>query len=993
MTGRRLLIVISLCFIAIYEVLAINPQGLADSVGLYVQQYASVGKLSVQRIRVQNKTAKVFFSKNLSGIPFTPDIANDVHEIAKYFIFPDEDGEVLVFTDGYEISELVLSRSLPKNKRRSPYRLSKGIPLVQNTSTPNDPDRGLEGIHLVVYGSHGLFFNQSRETWMFQRARLFTTVEDLYTSSYTMPYLVPMLENAGAIVLQPRERDTQTIEVVVDERDAWQVACSSDWRFHKDGGFGHKSGDEPLYEGENPFTMGGYAKAATTNDKDKVEVFTYYPDVPKRAEYAVYVSYKSLENSTQKARYSVYHNGQLTTYNVNQRMGGGTWIYLGTFEFSTDREENKIEVSNYGKAGEVVTTDAVKVGGGMGSVARYCSPNSTVNIPSSKRFKQKESEIPFVAYADTMHAYLSDMPRYMEGARYWLQYAGIPDSVYNYTHSLNDYTDDYTSRGRWVNYLAGGSEVNPDNEGLGIPVHLSIAFHTDAGIRRNDSIIGTLMIYTNHSDNDEMTYPTGVSRLAARDFGDYIQTQIVDDVRRIYAPEWNRRMLMNASYSECRNPEMPAVILELLSHQNFADMRYGLDPRFRFTVSRAIYKGIVRFIYEQYNTTYCIQPLPVKDFGMHFTGKPHGDSICLSWKPTHDSIEATAQPQYYILYTRKDSSDWDNGVCVQDTHCIVAAQRGVRYDFRVAAANRGGISMTSETLSAYIAPEEKGRVLIINGFTRVSAPESFTIDSTYAGFYRTCGIPYGTDIAYIGEQYEFQRDKMWKSDDDAGFGSCYSDLSDKLFVGNTFAYPVMHGKVLQQLGFTYLSCSASSVDSIPTDFQLVDIIMGQQKECVLGTQKQTVSFKTFDEQLQRAVSRYAACGGKMLISGSYISSDLANNPRANAQDYQFLTEQLHSDYRTANASKSGVVAFGKKKYQLQTTISPSVLRCENAEGLTPKGAQAKVAARYADSGICAAISYNNASQLLLFGFPLECIQDFNAIYTECIHHFFPSDKQ
>ena len=34
------------------------------------------------------------------------------------------------------------------------------------------------------------------------------------------------------------------------------------------------------------------------------------------------------------------------------------------------------------------------------------------------------------------------------------------------------------------------------------------------------------------------------------------------------------------------------MLLELLSHQNFADMRYGSDPRFKFLVSRAIYKGI-----------------------------------------------------------------------------------------------------------------------------------------------------------------------------------------------------------------------------------------------------------------------------------------------------------------------------------------------------------------------------------------------------------------
>jgi len=37
------------------------------------------------------------------------------------------------------------------------------------------------------------------------------------------------------------------------------------------------------------------------------------------------------------------------------------------------------------------------------------------------------------------------------------------------------------------------------------------------------------------------------------------------------------------------------MLLELLSHQNLADMKYGIDPRFKFLVSRAIYKGMLRY--------------------------------------------------------------------------------------------------------------------------------------------------------------------------------------------------------------------------------------------------------------------------------------------------------------------------------------------------------------------------------------------------------------
>ncbi|MCK7533309.1 MAG: hypothetical protein MZV63_20900 [Marinilabiliales bacterium] len=41
------------------------------------------------------------------------------------------------------------------------------------------------------------------------------------------------------------------------------------------------------------------------------------------------------------------------------------------------------------------------------------------------------------------------------------------------------------------------------------------------------------------------------------------------------------------------------------SHQNLADQRYGLDPRFRFHVSRAVYKGILRYLASASGTGIC----------------------------------------------------------------------------------------------------------------------------------------------------------------------------------------------------------------------------------------------------------------------------------------------------------------------------------------------------------------------------------------------------
>ena len=58
------------------------------------------------------------------------------------------------------------------------------------------------------------------------------------------------------------------------------------------------------------------------------------------------------------------------------------------------------------------------------------------------------------------------------------------------------------------------------------------------------------------------------------------------------------------------------MLLELLSHQNLADMKYNLDPRFRFSVSRSVYKGILKYLAYVEKREYTIQPLPVTGFAV-----------------------------------------------------------------------------------------------------------------------------------------------------------------------------------------------------------------------------------------------------------------------------------------------------------------------------------------------------------------------------------------
>ena len=94
----------------------------------------------------------------------------------------------------------------------------------------------------------------------------------------------------------------------------------------------------------------------------------------------------------------------------------------------------------------------------------------------------------------------SGRPKFAEGSRYWLQFAGMPDTlVYNLNNDTLDYNDDYQNRAEYGNYLYGapyGPSKNRNVKGLGIPIDLSLAFHTDAGKTKNDTTVGTLSIYS-----------------------------------------------------------------------------------------------------------------------------------------------------------------------------------------------------------------------------------------------------------------------------------------------------------------------------------------------------------------------------------------------------------------------------------------------------------------------------------------------------------------
>ena len=914
---------------------------LDQKLNSFARQYVSSRTIKIDSILIQKKKVTLFANEALEDIPFREYNVSELYaSIAP--LFPNA-SKIVILTRDTDIESLIPEydrKGRPNKKRLYSIKESK-YPLTRSLSTPHEIKNGLQNRHIALWQSHGLYYAQTAHRWEWQRARMFGTVEDLFTQSFVLPYLTPMLENAGATILIPRERDTQIHEIIIDNdrstpgSEYKELDGEKAWSDGEKAGFGHIQAT--YTNGENPFTQGTYRQTVTQR-KGKESLIEWIPEIPESGNYAVYASYQSFPNSTEQALYTIHHAGGETTIAVNQTMGGGTWIYLGNFKFTAhEQAHERIVLTNQSnKSGKIITADAIKIGGGMGNIAR--SP----------------LESPYPIEAET-----SGYPRFTEAARYWLQWAGIPDSIYSKSAFRNDYQDDIYARPQWVNYL---------KEQTHIPIDMAFAFHSDAGTTPDDSIIGTLGIYMSKS-NDGI-YTNRKSREIARDLTDMIQTQILSDVRKVYNPQWSRRGMWNQSYIEARIPDVPTMLLELLSHQNFADMRYGLDPRFRFLICRAIYKGMLRYICFQNKQEPIVQPLPPDRL---YTELVETNKVRIGWKAVQDTLEESASPTAYILYSRKDSGGFDNGTLVKGEEIILPIETGIIHSYKVAAVNKGGISFPSEIVSVYRSPkgEKDKTVLIVNGFDRISGPASFesTADSL-AGFLYAVdrGVPYLNDIAFIGDQFEFRRSATWNSNDNNGHGDSYNNYAGQVIAGNTFDYPFIHGQAMAETGYSFVSCSHKSLAEgvvKPDTYPIIDLILGKQRQPVITP------------VLQDTLRSYLAQGGNLLVSGTNLFSDSWGN----AQDRTFVEEVLKGKLASRNASKEGIVnscaspyGYINGRYTFRTRPNPICYSIESVDGVLPADKLAHTILRYPENNIGAGIVYEGKYRTCSLGFPFEALQ-------------------
>ncbi len=921
----------------------------SHSLNEYFLTYRAKGAWFARQPRMKNltvddrsRTVTVTLDECFAQQDFTDKQVGQIYKkVRKALPKPISKYQVRIVTNGMLIEDFVPNHKARGGNQQALWGKTDydGRPWVDNASRPVRITHGLYDRHISLWASHGRYYDNKKGVWKWQRPNLFATTEDLFTQTIVVPFLIPMLENAGAVVFTPRERDWQTDEYIVDNDGGLntqpghyrEYAEDGQWTATPQRGFRAHSGH--YTDNENPFAAGTARMLKASKKGDKAFV-KYQPRFARAGRYAVYVSYQTLDASVDDAHYTVFHKGQATEFRVNQQMGGGTWVYLGTFEFDKGESlDNCVMLTNQSHMKGVVTADAVRFGGGMGNIER----GGTV----------------------------SHYPRALEGARYYAQWAGAPYSAYGGRGGEDDYSDDINVRSKMTNWLAGGSPYVPTLDGQHVPIELSLAVHSDAGYATDGKgLIGSLAICT--TDFNDGRLSAGITRQASKTFAEQLLAGVTRDLTAAYK-QWNRRYLWDRNYSETRLPEVPSAIIETLSHQNFPDMVLGHDPNFKFTMARSIYKTIVRYVSAMHGQTAVIAPLAPRNVAVKITGK---NEIQLSWSAQTDEQEPSAAPSSYIVYKAIGNSGFDNGTRVDATSATLDVEPGVPYHFRVAAANRGGVSFLSETVSAFVCPDARKTVLVVNGFHRLAAPavvdnaqrQGFDLDSDP-------GVAYGLTAGWNGRQQCFDVARRGR-EGVGGLGYGGDEMAGRFVAGNDFNYPVTHTEAIASTKqYNVVSCSSEAVETGKVrleDYQAVDLILGLERHDDYAVKY----YKTFPVALQRKIAAYTQGGGRLLASGAYIGEDMNGD-----DDAAWLSRYMKASYggTVKTDTLTGVNGLGLQ-FDFCRTLNPDHYAATHTNVLHAEGGA--ICAMQYSSGQSAAVAYaGNDFKAFVMGFPFECITE------------------
>ena len=521
--------------------------------------------------------------------------------------------------------------------------------------------------------------------------------EDDSNAEIVSYFLIPYLQNAGAMVFSARERDRQENMVIIDDADGTSYAEqdgiyeeSGSWAETTDAnGYGYGRTDYPMTIDVNPLRSGKYRYA----NAETGAWARWTPNIPKDGSYHVYVSYKAGTNRTTEAVYTVKHAGGSTEVMVDQQHHGSTWIDLGQFYFKAGSSKERGSVTLSGESG-ILIADAVRFGGGKGLIKR--GVNTTLKV--------------------------SGYPRWEESAVHNVQFMGAPSgggNVYHrYTSQYNDRDDDVSARSRWA---AWENEDDYDDS-------LYIAFHSNAV--DSSSVTGlSTWIYSNQAAG--VGYEAGQAAAGSEELATLVHERILNSVKTLFRKYEDEdkyeygRGIYSAYFGEINpsnNNEMPSVLVELAFHSSPTDSEMLRDPKYRDIASRAAYQAIVQYFAQKDGTEAVF--LPGSPRNLAAITYNNSKLAMLRWDApeTDEDRYLGDAPEGYIVQTSLDGVSFDDRVettLTQEGFVLDDYPDGTVLFVRVLAYNKGGVSFPSAVVPIVVSKRKEANILLVDGFERI----------------------------------------------------------------------------------------------------------------------------------------------------------------------------------------------------------------------------------------------------------------------------------
>lgn len=530
----------------------------------------------------------------------------------------------------------------------------------------------LAGKAVYVSAGHGLYWTGS--SWNTQRNSYDGIIEDMVAIETVNQYLIPYLHAMGAYVVAVREPGMNRNMVIVDDADAMLEGSPVEIETNAPG-WGEVA--LPIVSDDvRPFQTGG--TSALLAQRQRKGGLVYAPEIPQDGYYNVYVSFAAGEDRASDAHYVVRHGGGQTHFRLDQAHHGSTWVLLGEFYFQAGHDPSSAAVvvlDDSADAGAVISTDAVRFGGGMGVHDRGGG--------------------------------VSGRPMHEHGPRYYTQFAGAPYDVFgdNATENL----DNYTARPAFAKW------EHPQEEDA-----VYVAWHTNAFDQTGQ---GTSS-YTYGPGGTGISGSTaGFSGVpGSRELQDAVHAQLIGDLRAAWDPQWRddgrySADLAEVNPSETHNDEFPAALFEVAYHDTPSQIEQLRDPRFRRIAARAIAQGIAEYFANKDGVPLVLPPEPPEALWIHNDGD---GNLEVGWRPVQQGPAEGDPADAYVVQVSTNGYGFDDGTIVKGTsHTLDGLEPGdVRY-VRVLGKNAGGHSLPSHTVAASVAPSGAASVLVVGGFDRI----------------------------------------------------------------------------------------------------------------------------------------------------------------------------------------------------------------------------------------------------------------------------------